>query len=343
MPGKISLAFHREPSFFTAEKVGCIRSETIICRKSDTGTIIGFGGRSLRLVYLEGKERTMWYLHTLRLIPEERNGIALMRGYQHFHSMQNGSMTPYFFTTILDGNIHAKNVLENGRGGMPVYTRVGTLKTYLIPIRTSVGSQCLNANVFRVSDLTVRSACESINEWNSDYELAPVYKPEDLMGISGMLPHFNRENLYVAKRGGKIAGTFGIWDQSRFKQTVVHSYSKDMQVARAVSNVWSFVRGLPYLPKTQSSMKILHGSFLSVRNNNREMFDALINRAVCDWSGQGYDWLAVGLCCGHPLEDAILKHSARVLSSGIYYVHWKEDNIVFPNKQRVFHLESSLL
>ena len=56
------------------------------------------------------------------------------------------------------------------------------------------------------------------------------------------------EDILLAFRGGKLAGTLAGWDQRGFRQSVVHAYSPGMRWARPFYNCWARLRGLPSLP-----------------------------------------------------------------------------------------------
>ncbi len=343
MEGSISLTFGREPSFLAAAKTGSLKSETIVGRKAPSSSIIGFGERSLRKVYMNGEEKTIWYLHTLRILPKERNARALLRGYQYFHSLPNESSAPYFLTTILDDNITAKKILESGRAGMPSYTRVGTLQTYLIPLRTRKKIRTTSPEIGRASHLSISSAYSCLDSYNKGYSLAPRYDIPDLLGVSGILPAFNPENLYTFSFEGKVAGTLGVWDQQSFKQSIVASYSPRMKILRSVYNAQSYFSGSPYLPKTGNQIRMIYACLLSVMGNDTAIFGELLDQVINDWSGIGHDWLVVGLLSGSPLERVVHKKSARQISSGVYLVHWKEDELVFPDRFGKIHLEVATL
>ena len=337
MPGSISLSWSREPSFFAAQQVGCIRSETIVCRRSDTGNIIGFGGRSLWNTYQDGVEKTVWYLHSLRLLVEERDGTALLRGYRYFASLPNGSDVPYFITTILDDNEYAKKVLERRCPGMPVYTRVGTMGTYLVPLR--VHTKLKHSNTIAVCNSNLfPSACEFINTWNRQYEFAAVHKPDSK---DELFHGFPVQNLYTSLLNGKVNGTLGIWNQQSFKQLIVDSYSPVMNIGRYIHNAWSYIKGYPYLPPEGKEISMVHATCISAQNNDVSVFRRLLEQAISDWSGIGHDWMAIGVSAGHPFEEVLLKKSIRRIVSGVYIVDWGNEEIVLPKKD--IHLEIALL
>src|SRR5438876_7069697 len=83
MPGNITLAFLREPSFFLAEQAGNVTSQVMVCKDRQRGQIVGMGSRSIRDVYIDGKPTRVGYLSMLRGLPEVRGNIALARGYRY--------------------------------------------------------------------------------------------------------------------------------------------------------------------------------------------------------------------------------------------------------------------
>src|SRR5260370_12319024 len=54
MPGQITLAFLREPSFFLAERAGTETSQVLVCRDRQLGRVVGVGSPSAPCAYLAG-------------------------------------------------------------------------------------------------------------------------------------------------------------------------------------------------------------------------------------------------------------------------------------------------
>src|SRR2546426_10489377 len=134
MPGNITLAFLREPSFFLAEQAGSAASQVILCKDRQKGQIVGMGSRSTRCVHIDGKPTRVGYLSMLRGVPEARRNIGLARGYKYLKELHADGTVPYYFTTILDDNTEAKALLTSARGGLPVYKPAAHFITYLIPL-----------------------------------------------------------------------------------------------------------------------------------------------------------------------------------------------------------------
>lgn len=342
MPGNVSLAFSREPSFFIAEQAGSMGHQILICQDQDTGVITGIGGRSIRKLYVDGVQKTVGYLSSLRLLPEVRSSMTLVRGYKFFRSLHSDGEVPYYFTTILDENRYAQQILESGRAGMPIYVPVGMLVTYLIPIRKRV-SRKLRHEVHSCNENTLSHAYECLSEWNCRHQFAPSYTLDDISGRTRLLPNFSPKDLYVCKERDEVVGTLGVWDQQSFKQTIVTDYSAKMKAIRPFYNGIARLRGRPMLPSIGESIRSVYASFVSAKNDNAKVFESVLVRACSDWSGKGYDYLLVGLCDGNPLQSVMASFASRKLDSKIYLVHWQEDKVVLPGNSRIPHLEIATL
>ena len=119
--------------------------QVIACRDLRTGRIIGFGCRSFRDVYINGRPEVVGYLSSLRVLPEHRNFGLVARGYAFFRELHGDGRVPFYLTTIAAGNRTALNVLTSGRAGLPVYHPAGTYHTVAVSLprqqrRTTIGS-----------------------------------------------------------------------------------------------------------------------------------------------------------------------------------------------------------
>lgn len=342
MPGNISLAFSREPSFFTAERAGSMRHQTLVYQDQENGKISGIGGRSIRKLYVDGKEKTVGYLSSLRLLPKSRSSMTLVRGYKFLRSLHGDGEVSYYFTTILDENRYAQQILESGRADMPSYVPVGMFVTYLIPIRKKV-SRKLQHEVLSCSEDALPQAHGCLSEWNGRHQFAPAYTVDDLSGGTGLLPNFSPKDLYVCKERSEVVGTLGVWDQQSFKQTVVTDYSARMKVIKPFYNGIARLKGYPTLPSVGDRIRSVHASFVSSKGDNTEVFESLIDKACSDWSGRGHDYLLVGLSEEHKLAAVARRLASRELRSRIYLVHWPEEKVMLPKNGRVAHIEIATL
>ena len=340
MPGNITLSFQREPSFLLAEQAGSIASQVMVCKDRANDQIVGMGSRSIRDVYIDGKAARVGYLSMLRGVPEARGNIALARGYRYLRELHADGAVPYYFTTILDDNIEARTLLTSARGGLPVYKPLAQLITCLIPLRRNRSHKSASNAVSRLDQHQLLEAVAFLQQWNSQYQFAPVYSLADMLGQSKLLPAFCSENCYVYREKGEIRGTLGVWDQQSFKQTVVTAYSRKMQWLRPFYNLYASITGSPGLPSAGSAIKVLYASFLS---GDQRACEALLNRVCTDWSGKGYDYLSTGICADNPLAQIASRYATQRISSTVYIVYWQDEHVTLPETARPVHLEIATL
>lgn len=340
MPGNITLSFQREPSFLLAEQAGSITSQVMVCKDRTKDQIVGMGSRSIRNVYIDGKPARAGYLSMLRGVPEARGNIALARGYRYLHTLHADGAAPYYFTTILEDNTNAKNLLTSARAGLPVYKPLARLITYLIPLRRNRQRKSASNAVSRADQRQLPQAIAFLQQWNSKHQFAPVYTLEDMLGQNKLLPGFCWENFYTYLEHREICGTLGVWDQQSFKQTVVTAYSRKMQFLRPFYNVYATITGNPGLPPTGAEIKLLYASFLS---GSESAFEALLNQVRMDWSGKGYDYLSIGVCEDSKLSSVASRYATQQISSTIYVVYWQDTEVSLPEMGRPVHLEIATL
>ncbi|HEY1351770.1 MAG TPA: hypothetical protein VGF67_19285 [Ktedonobacteraceae bacterium] len=340
MPGNMTLAFLREPSFFLAEQAGSTASQVIICRDRQQGLVVGMGSRSLRCVYIDGQPTSVGYLSMLRGTPQARGSIGLARGYQYLKELHTDGLVPYYFTTILADNADAVRLLTSGRAGLPTYQPVARLITYLIPLTSKRRWQATFTGVSRGERGLLPQALTCLQEWNSRYQFAPVYTLQDLLGQSRMLPGFSWEHLYTYREQERVLGTLGVWDQQAFKQTVVTAYSQKMQLLRPWYNLYAYARGIPRLPRAGASIPVLYAAFTS---GDRCVFVRLLRQACADWSGQGYDYLSVGFCTDNACSAVAARYATQRIASTVYLVSWPASAVVLPQTDWPVHLEIATL
>src|SRR4051812_5061552 len=134
MQGQIAVTFRREPSWFAGAVVDGRFRQVVACRDLRSGRVIGFGCRSIREVYVNGKPDVVGYLSSLRVLPGHRNLGLIARGYSKFRELHGDRRVPYYLTTIAAGNVTALKVLTSGRAGLPMYHPVGEYHTIAIAL-----------------------------------------------------------------------------------------------------------------------------------------------------------------------------------------------------------------
>jgi hypothetical protein len=312
----------------------------LVCCDREQGRIVGVGSRSVRCVYIDGAPTPVGYLSMLRGVPQARGNIGLARGYRYLKELHGDGAVPYYFTTILDDNAEAVQVLTSGRAGLPIYQPLARLVTYLIPLARRRQGQLTSGTVSRGERNLLAQAVAHLNEWNRRYQFAPVYTLQDMIGETDLLPGFSWENLYVFRDGEKVVGTLGVWDQAAFKQTVVTAYSRQMQAMRPIYNLFAAARGLSRLPEAGASITILYAAFAS---GDTPVFAELLDHARTDWYNAGYDYLAVGFAAESECASLAARHATQRIDSTLYVVSWPDQAVALPEAGKPVLVEIATL
>ncbi|MDO8511934.1 MAG: hypothetical protein Q7S57_01570 [bacterium] len=342
MPGDISLAFLREPSFFAVGKIGNEKNQTIVCRAGVAGDVVGFACRSVRNLYVDGEKKAIGYLNMLRLLPEFRGGMTLAKAHRHLRTLHEDGEVPYYLTTILEENGRFQSVLQRPRAGHPVYHQIGTLVTYLIPIKKRNMCGKVDVDVQKCPYHQLPLAHKCLERWNQRYQFAPTYRFEEIFVKNDFSLGFSSDDLLVCESRGRILGTFGVWNQQSFKQTVVTGLSCRLSLLRPFLNCNSRLLGKPIIPKIGGEVKTLSACFMSSEDDDRGVFESLLSRACQIWSGRGHDYLCVALCVGNGLSGIASKYACRQLRSNIYLVYWADSGVDLPCL-KTSHLELATL
>lgn len=314
MEGSMRIIFQKEPNFFKAEKIGAVSLDVLLCKEKVTNRIVGFGSRSIRKVFVNGKAELIGYLSSLRAIPEVRGGTLVARAYKALRELHADGQVPFYFTTIFDDNETAKNILTSGRAGLPTYRDIGMLNTYIVGLNQKKNG-ISGGDISRGSNDELGEIVKFLNGYNAKFQFSPSIDISDFE--KGLFPNFIPENFYIAKVNGSINGAAGVWDQNSFKQTVAGGYGG-------------------------AQIKSVYVSFVAIDPPRSEILRDLLDRIYQDLFPLGYSCFMIGLNELNPLVAAMQNFDHRVIKSRMYRVFWKE-NCDFKLDEKLPHLEIATL
>jgi hypothetical protein len=328
MPGRVSISFRREPSYFRGSRVQGRQVQVIKCVDLDSQRIIGLGCRALSPVWINGQQQTVGYLADLRGQPSYRGSTLLARGYQYLRQLHQQDAVQLYYTMILDDNLPARRLLESQRCGLPVYRDVGRVLTPAIFLD-------LPRAAIKVDGVEFRSArrdelddiIEFVNRSYAQRQLAPVYDRDDF--TRGRLQGLAPEDIYLAIRAHKIIGVCAAWDQREFRQTHVEGYSPGLRLLRPFYNAVATCSPLKPLPPKGAAIPCFYLTLIAIENDNRDIFTALLRHVYRARRNGEWHYFIAGLHERDPLAS-VLQSYRRIDAAGrLYLVHYPEDEAAY--------------
>jgi hypothetical protein len=326
MAGRIAVSFRREPSWFAGAVVDGRFRQVIACRDLKTGRMIGFGCRSIRDVYINGRPDTIGYLSSLRLLPEHRNLGLVARGYRFFRELHADSRAPFYLTTIAAGNRTALGVLTSGRAGLPLYHPAGAYHTVVISLPRR------QRPLAEVSGVKVRSAqardlppvLDFLHNAGPGRQFFPRLQADDFLSPDGAMRGLALHDLLLAERGDRLVGTLAGWDQHADRQSVVHAYSSGLHWLRPAYNAWAHVRGIAGLPAPGQAMRYLTAALPLVADDDADVFHALVETVRQRSGGGAPTHLLLGLHETDPLLRVARRFQATCYTTHLFLACWPE-------------------
>jgi hypothetical protein len=315
MPGRVTVSFRREPSYFAAAEVDGHFRQVVAGRDLDTGRLIGFGSRSVRRVYVNGRPTDVGYLSALRLLAEHRNLGLVARGYAHFRKLHADGQAQLYLTTIAEGNDRALDLLTSGRAGLPAYHPAGRYCTLAIPRVRSPRGQ---ADIRPATPDDLPAILDFLQTHGPTRQFFPCYMAADFFGTHGALRGLRPADLLLAWQSGRLVGTLGSWDQSGYRQAVVHGYRGLLRWTRPLVNGWQWLHGRPALPRAGGALRHRIAALPVVADHVPDVLTALLAAAT------GGEYLLLGLHERDPLLPAARRYSTAEYVTRLFVVCWSD-------------------
>lgn len=297
MQGALRIGFGREPSFFANRAPAGDEEQTLVARRD--GQLISVGSWSERELWLHGEREKVGYLHGLRMAPETAGSMRVLRdGYAALARETAGSQAVGWFTSIDASNTRARRVLESRASGLPRYERIADYLTRVFPV--SKRGPVMPDTVVPMDELV-----EFLNHEGARYDLATTWDE------TRYLP----EDVAVVRRNGRIVAAAGVWEQSAWKQVVIHQYPRWVEWLRPAAVVGAGF-GLPVLPPAGSAVPLASAFPFAV--NHADAIPELWRGLAGIARRRGISWLALGL----DASDPVWKHLRRIGISYRTILYW---------------------
>jgi hypothetical protein len=322
IPCNICLAYTREPSFFNSLDIEGEKTDVIVCRDTHKNCIAGFGTRSIRQLYVNGKVERIGYLSNLRSYPEYRGGTLLFRGYQFLKKNHKMNPVPFYITTIIEDNIKVRKILEGGRTGLPFYTDIGRFWTFAFKTGKRFIKRNKDFQIHIASEHNIKQVYEFINNESKNKTFFPFYNFDDFKYKKGKLKGLGM--TYILKQSGKLVGTASVWDQTDFKQYKVIRYNGILKYLYHFSPILSPLLKIPKFPAPGKNFSYFYISLWYVKDNNPDYLKMLLERISCDYKNR-YDYFLFGVHQSCPLLTNLKSIKSIKYRSRLYIVTWDQE------------------
>ncbi|NLX27020.1 MAG: hypothetical protein GXY61_13860 [Lentisphaerae bacterium] len=341
MPGRIQVTYAREPDFFHG--LGIQGTFNQIVAAEENRQIIGFGCRSIRPMWINGKETNFGYLSGLRSSPDAKRRLGLARGYRTFRELHADGRCPGYISTIIEGNSEAVSTIASGRGRLPHYNDLGKCFTYALALKRRENGKPhpdIKTRSLRVGEEAL--AANTLRKFGQQYQFFPAFNATDF--DTALLRDLPVNRFLIAETDDGPCGIAAIWDQSAFKQHRIHAYSPGIRRLKPLINLGLKSAGFNPLPTVGETLHHAYFCFAAVKDNDPRIMRALINSARAQSAQSGFSHLLSGFHEKDPAARAVHGMPKSVYRSQLFFVGWEQERHTFAQlDDRIPHFDPAIL
>ena len=161
-------------------------------------------------------------------------------------------------------------------------------------------------------------------ESGTRHQFHPVWDEKTLRSTS-RCRGINPDDFSVIRNEDGLRASVCLWDQRKFKQSVVAGYSKRYSNLRPFFNLVAPLMRQPRLPAPGNNLENAFLSHLSVDEDDELALFALIRHASRRALARGIDYVMLGIASRHPLVEKLQKKfSCHRYSAMLYLVYWPD-------------------
>ena len=327
IPGRISISLERDPDYFADADLPGEAKQTIVAR--DGGRMVSVGCCAFRLRFVNGRSLRVGYLGSLRL--DARYGgrfDILRRGYEFFHQLQADAPADFYFTSIAADNQRARQFLERGVHGIPLYEFVGEFVTLLVPTCHSSRAKNARASKWKIdrgssASADINKLVGLLNEHNNACQFAPCWSAAELNSLQPL--GLEASDFCIVSNGERMAACGALWDQRSFRQTVIRQYAPSLAFVRPVFNAFARIVDQPRLPAVGETLANAFASHVATRTDEASVLIGLVEQLRSIANQRGIELLTLGFAVNNP-RLATVRHNFRhrEYRSRLYVVRWPD-------------------
>jgi hypothetical protein len=322
MPGAISVRFEREPDYFLGTTIMGDPCDVLIARRRADGRLAGVLCRGERRAFINGEERPVGYIGQIRVAPEFRGmgGRLMARGLPLFREM--GAPDLLYEGVVASDNPRARALLLELRppGGLHA-TRISGLTSFAFLLRPRRPVRMAGLSVDGVTPSDLEAVVAFLRRGGARRQLFPAYRLEDFTDgrtMRGLEP----EDLAVARRGDRIVGVMGTWDQSAFKQEIVGGYGPALGRLRPAYDVAARLLRARRLPRVGERIEVAFAAPVCIADDDPGVFRTLLARTLGRARTRGLAFVMAGFADADPLLAEARRTLHVTYRSDLFVLSW---------------------
>jgi hypothetical protein len=337
--GGISSTMDCKPSFFNAIDVEGFMHRVAVAESNHQ--IVGVVSMSKRKVFINEISTDIGYIGSLRIDSSFRSTTILARLIHITKKWHHeGFGVQYYLSAIPKGNVSARNIMTSGRAGLPTSTDIGILYNAAIPIfKRRVPPPPNGLQVVRGSAVGAARIAEFLNRTGKEKQLFPVYTADDIMAEGGILRGLHLDDFYVALDGDHILGVSACWDQLPFRRMLITGYPWYLRCLKYVSAPLARFWNMAPIPNPGEPLRNVFASCIAVKENNKQIFELLLNTLLHHLHNKGKAFLVVGLMESDPLMSVLNKYFHIPARTFIDVASWDGPDVLSKLKGRIPYIE----
>jgi hypothetical protein len=323
VPGRITVAFEREPDFSLGCAVTGDDCRILVARTAEDGEVVGVACRSARHVFVNGREQRLGYLGQLRVDERFRGRWLVSRGFSLLRQLHDVDPVPAYLISIIGGNPEATAVLvEKRRKSFPSFHEVADYCTLAIDAHRPKAPLVCDACISPADPNQLAEVADFLRTHGKRRQFFPVWNEEALHNLTAL--GLRTKDLRTARRGKEIVGVIGLWDQSAYKQTVVRGYSGWLKAAAPLWNSSAGWFGRSALPRPGEKLLSAYAGLICVANDDAAVFGGLLREIYNLASLRGFSYLLVGLDARDPFLPVAKAYAHVFYPSRFYLAEWSD-------------------
>jgi hypothetical protein len=318
MPGKVSFAMTHGHDHHAAVNLASERVSEVVVRdrSKQAPSVVGYGYRAVRPVYINGRIATAGYLGGLRCDRSLRAAFrVLAAAFDTLAADREPDEPLYDLTSIMADNTVVRRGLEKGLPGLPTYVPIGEILTLTIQ---AARHGRLDKRIRKATHRDASNIQALLDETSRQYhgrQAWQIVPPSDTAPGDG--PTRDDFLIFDDEHGPK--GCIAQWDQRSLKQIVVADLHPTLRRLRYAMNLAAYVTGRPLLPGPGEQLNMAFASHAAFQLDTPQAAEALIAGACAIASHRGIKLVSIGLPAEAPIAPRLIHRFKPWVSRSVIY------------------------